>query len=92
MMGVGEETKEKALESLKEKFENYKTSNSKLPRPGTRVPVQIQLASYKQTVKYSDIEEDFFNKVLRDFITGILFMSDDSTLSVYEPFDPELAI
>ncbi len=38
-----------------------------------------------------DIEEDFFNRVLKDFIKAILFTTDESSLTFYEPHDSEQA-
>ena len=90
MVGHGE-TREQAIETLKEKFQTYRDNNQRLPRPGTRVPVQIRFASTEQIIKYVDIEEDFFKRVLKDFIKRILFISDASSLSGYEPRDTEQA-
>ncbi|UYN87566.1 MAG: hypothetical protein KIT51_04720 [Cyclobacteriaceae bacterium] len=79
MVGYGE-TKEKALENLKESFKLFK-GNNKLPRPGTRVPLQFALTEVLDS--YEDIAVDFFEKVI-----GLsyydCFVSDQSSLTDFE--------
>jgi predicted nucleotide-binding protein (sugar kinase/HSP70/actin superfamily) len=85
-------TKEEVIKRLKVDFESYKTNNSKLPRPGTRV--RIGFASTKEIDKYKDISKDYLHNVLASDILGttITFISDFSTLHGYVNFaktDPE---
>lgn len=85
MVGHGE-TREKAIEALKEHFRLYSESNDYLPRPGTKVP--LKFAPSEEIDKYEDIAVDFFQKVLgMDYYDG--FYSDGSCLQYFEPPDNE---
>lgn len=79
MVGNGE-TKEKALENLKESFKLFK-ENNKLPRPGTKVPLQFALTEVIDS--YEDIAVDFFEKVI-GLSYHDCFVSDRSSLADFE--------
>lgn len=79
MVGHGE-TKEKALEDLKERFRLFK-GNNELPRPGTKVP--LQFASTKVIDSYEDLAVDFFEKVI-GLSYHDCFVSDQSSLTDFE--------
>jgi hypothetical protein len=61
MSGYGD-TREEAYADLQVKFNEYKSQGHKLPRPGTKVP--IQFAPMVEIAKYEEIAEDFFPKIL----------------------------
>jgi predicted RNase H-like HicB family nuclease len=79
MVGHGE-TKDKALENLKESFRLFK-DNNKLPRPGTNVPVKFAMTDIIES--YDDIAVEFFKNVI-----GLnyysCFVSDQSSLTDFE--------
>ena len=63
MAGYGQ-TKEETYEDLKRRFEGYKSSGEKLPRPGTIKKPKIEFASTVQIEQYEEIAADFFEKIL----------------------------
>jgi hypothetical protein len=76
MFGPGQ-TKEEALAELRSKFEDYKNSGKKLPRPGTEVA--IVRSPTTQIQQYEGLAVDFFDKILKaDYYE--CFISDDSSL------------
>ena len=75
MTGTGE-TREAALEDLRQNFEAYKREIP-LPRPGTFVP--FSMPSTEKIDQYEHIAVDFFEKVLKmDYYA--CFISDQSSL------------
>ena len=87
MSGHGE-TKEKAMEDLKSRFQLYKENNEHLPRPGAKVPIKFYTT--EQISKYEELAVDFFKKVLNmDYYKG--FYSDGSGLEHFEPPEEEQA-
>jgi len=74
-MTDGGKTKQEALANLQRNFENFKASGSKLPRPGTRVP--IEFASSSRIDMHPDLKADFIRRVLD---LPWAFLSDESTL------------
>jgi hypothetical protein len=78
MIAVGE-SKQKALENLRVRFNSYKAQNLDLPRPGTKK--RIGFASTENIDKYAVISNDFVPKILNEVLhTKILFISDLSLL------------
>lgn len=76
MAGYGN-TKEGALENLRINFENFRQNNSKLPRPGTGLP--IEFASADLVSQYDNFAKDFFDKILT-FNYDDCIISDESSL------------
>ena len=83
LAGFGE-SKQKAIDKLKESFHLYKESNEKLPRPGTKVP--LRYASTERIEKLERVAVDFFNNII-----GInyynCFISDLSSLYDFNLFN-----
>jgi len=79
MVGHGE-TKQKALENLKESFKLFK-DNNELPRPGTKVPLQYALT--QEIERHEEIAVDFFNKILKLNYYDC-FVSDESSLGNFD--------
>lgn len=75
MSGMGQ-TREEAYKQLEQRFEEYRTKH-RLPRPGTKVP--LQFASTVKIEQYKDIAVDFCRKVL-DIEYEDCFISDQSSL------------
>ncbi|MGA3328602.1 MAG: hypothetical protein ABSF45_29485 [Terriglobia bacterium] len=73
----GGQSKAEALADLRPKFQARKATGARLPRPGTKVP--IELASTVEVDRLSDIGRDFLAKVL-DLNPGECFISDESSL------------
>jgi hypothetical protein len=72
--GTGDSRPE-AIEQLRANIEREREEKGALPRPGTRVP--IELASQEQISRYWELEEDFVTRVLQ--LDGA-WMSDESSL------------
>ena len=73
-----DETREKALIALKERFKIYKdNNNNNLPRPGVNVP--LKFASTDNIDNYEKTAVDFFQRILNmNYYEG--FYSDESVL------------
>ena len=77
MSGHGN-TKEEALSELRNKFEKFKAQN-KLPRPGTKMPMQIEVAPSTEIDQYEHIAVNFFQKILNlDYYECLI--TDESSL------------
>jgi len=77
MTGHGE-TEDKALDKLRENFDQFKNTK-KLPRPGTTVP--LVFAPTKHIEQYEDLAVKFFEKILRlNYFDG--FYSDGSYIEL----------
>ena len=74
MFGDGE-TEIEALEKLRENFESHKRTGKKLPRPGTRVP--IEFAARDRLARHAKLQEDFVRRVLD---IQWAWISDESSL------------
>jgi len=74
MSGHGN-TKQEALAELRRRFEQYKAREKKLPRPGTKVP--IEFADSRRVEQYPELAKDFFQEIL-----GVewAWISDESSL------------
>jgi len=76
LIGMGD-SREAALESLRQHFDEYKQIHRVTPRPGMRVP--LELASTAKIDRYRVLARDFFDRILgMDFDT--CFVSDQSSL------------
>jgi predicted RNase H-like HicB family nuclease len=82
MVGHGE-TKQRALENLKESFKLFK-DNNELPRPGTKVPLRFALR--QEIEDYEELAVDFFDKILKLNYYDC-FVSDQSSLVDFESLD-----
>jgi hypothetical protein len=74
MSGAGN-TREESLEDLCKLFEQGKAGMKKLPRPGTKVP--IQWAGQERVNQHKDLARDFITRIL-----GVewAWISDESSL------------
>jgi hypothetical protein len=74
MSGRGN-TKLEALEDLRKNFNRFKATKGKLPRPGTRVP--IEFATRDRVNQHPELAKDFVERVL-----GVewAWISDESSL------------
>lgn len=61
LVGRGKNTQE-AILHLKENFENYKSNNSSIPRPGTYK--EIEFAAHDEVERYEEIAVPFFRDIL----------------------------
>jgi hypothetical protein len=77
MSGYGD-TQDDAYSDLQRKFHEFKMEGNKLPRPGTKLPIQI--ASHEQIDRYEYIAQDFFPKILDMDYGRILIITDISSL------------
>lgn len=83
----GGETKEEAINMLRERFAEYKQNNKILPRPGVRVP--IVFASTSAINRHKLIARHFFTKILnRDF--DQCFISDKSSVWDFPEADDQI--
>lgn len=76
MTGTGD-SREEAYKNLRTKFDEYKAEGNKLPRPGTKVP--LQFAPRDQIAEYDEIATDFFRRVL-DMDYHRIMITDESSL------------
>ena len=68
-------TKSEALEELRKKFDQFKATHEKLPRPGTKVP--IEFAASDRVGQHSELAEDFVRRILE---IDWAWISDESSL------------
>lgn len=68
-------TRNEALDVLRKNFDRFKARNSKLPRPGTKVP--IEFAASRRVGQHSELAKDFFKRVLE---VDWAWISDESSL------------
>lgn len=71
----GGNTKLEALEQLRKDFDQFKATKRKLPRPGTKVP--IEFASRHRLDQHPEVERDFVRRVLE---IEWAWISDESSL------------
>ncbi len=74
-MAGGGDTKQGALEDLRNHFDRFKAENKQLPRPGTKVP--IQFASTTRIERHPKLAKDFIQRI---FGLEWAFISDESSL------------
>ena len=74
MFGAGN-TRQEALEDLRNRFEQFKATNKELPRPGTKVP--IQFSARNRVDRHPELAKDFIRRIL-----GLewAWVSDESSL------------
>lgn len=77
-------TANEARNRLKDKFISYAQNNTKLPRPGHKVP--LKCASMEHISQYMDMFSDFYDKVLHRYV-GWPLITDLSTLNHFAPID-----
>jgi hypothetical protein len=77
VLSGGGQTKAEALADLRSKFQARKAAGARLPRPGTKVP--IEFASTVEVDRFRDVGRDFLAKVL-DLNPDQCFISDESSL------------
>jgi hypothetical protein len=75
-MSAGGDTKQEALEQLRKKFDNFRTSKPSLPRPGSKVP--IEFAATERVAQHEELSKDFIKRVI-----GVdwAWISDESSLA-----------
>ena len=78
MFGHGQ-TKEEAYADLKRHFEEYKGGSKTLPRPGTKVRPEIELAPTVEIEQYEPLANEFFEKILAMSYNECL-VTDESSL------------
>lgn len=88
MTGSGQ-TKEETWANLQSKFEEYKGEGLQLPRPGTKVPLQI--APYEKVERMGATAEAFFRQVLNMDYSNIM-ITDSSSLWHFPMEDEELVL
>jgi hypothetical protein len=76
MPGTGN-TRAEAVADLEQKLADYKRREGRLPRPGTRVP--IQFAPMVEVDKYAQLAGNFFDKILGMDYRQVL-ITDQSSL------------
>jgi len=77
MIALGE-TREEALQNLRQQFEAYKQKNHPLPRPGTHVP--LEMAPARHVDQYAALAHDFITKIVVGVDPSFFFISDSSSL------------
>jgi hypothetical protein len=76
MIGFGD-TQQEALDDLRRNFSKYKASRERLPRPGTKVP--LQFAASDVIDRYAAIARDFLKQIF-DVDYDRCFISDRSSM------------
>ena len=76
MIGTGN-TREEAYASLEKRFAEYQAEGNKLPRPGTKVP--LQFAPRIAVPAYDNVAEEFFRRMF-DVDYQRVFITDQSSL------------
>ena len=84
MTGSGN-TREEAYANLQKRFDEYRAEGNKLPRPGTKVP--LQFAPRLEVPLYDDIAADFFRRILNMDYRNV-FITDKSSLWDFPIEDP----
>lgn len=74
-MSGGGNSRPEALQELRKAFERFKADQKKLPRPGTKVP--IQFAATIRIGRHADLAKEFVQKVLE---IEWAWLSDESSL------------
>jgi hypothetical protein len=74
MSGCGN-TRDEAVDVLHKNFDRFKAENSKLPRPGTKVP--LEFAASQRVGQHSELAKDFFKRILE---VDWAWISDESSL------------
>ena len=74
-MSGSADSKPEALEELRKNFDRFKTTKPNLPRPGTRVP--LQLAATERVGQHPELAKDFIKRVLD---VDWAWISDESSL------------
>jgi hypothetical protein len=72
---AGGETKEQAIEQLRDVLRFRRANGMSLPRPGTRVP--IEFASDKHIVQFEDLSHEFVTRILE---IEWAWLTDESSL------------
>lgn len=72
------ETREEALENLRQNFGTYKAKHATLPRPGTLV--ELEMALTQQVDRFADLAHDFISKIVEGVNPNFVFISDSSSL------------
>ena len=85
MSGYGD-TREEACADLEAKFHEYKSEGHKLPRPGTKVP--LQFAPRPQIERHEVTAEDFFIRIFGMNYHNVL-ITDSSSLWDFPISDPD---
>jgi len=70
-------TRDEALENLRNSFDNFCSNHDVLPRPGSGLP--LEFASSDRVSQYEDIAAEFFEKIL-ELDYSECFISDESSL------------
>jgi hypothetical protein len=92
MFGMGS-TEVEAYSELRERFRLYKSKGNKLPRPGTKAPIQIEIAPSANIDQHEVLALDFFDRILdmnyqNVLITDLSSLWDfPSTLTEAEQFE-----
>ena len=86
-MSGGGNTRQEALEDLRNRFEQRKATNKELPRPGTKVP--IQFAARTRADRHAELVKDFIERIL-----GLewAWISDESSLSDFHEEETDEAL
>jgi len=74
MSGNGN-TKQEALAELRRRFDDFKASENKLPRPGTKVP--IEFAARNRVEQHPELAKEFVQQILE---VEWAWVSDESSL------------
>lgn len=85
MLGSGG-SREEALRHLQRNLEEYRARQGRLPRPGTKVP--IQFASTDRIDRHPETLMALLTQVLGFDETAPIFVSDDSSLRDFPEGDP----
>jgi hypothetical protein len=74
-MSGGGNTRLEALEEVRKNFDRFKATGKKLPRPGTKVP--IEFAAGDRVSRHPELEKEFIRQVLE---INWAWISDESCL------------
>jgi hypothetical protein len=69
-------SRQEAVEELRKNFDRFKATKPRLPRPGTKVP--IEFAASERVGRHSELAKDFVKRVLE---LDWAWISDESSLS-----------
>ena len=69
-------SRQEAVEELRKNFDRFKATKPRLPRPGTKVP--LEFAASERVEQHSELAKDFVKRVLE---LDWAWISDESSLS-----------
>ncbi len=83
-MSGGGNTRLEALEQVRKNFDRFRATKQRLPRPGTKVP--IEFAARDRVSQHPELEKEFIRQVLE---VNWVWISDESSLGDFHDEDTD---